>query len=227
MQLRHNAKMHRFLASSVSALLAANVMVLVVGLADDVADSNGATRTVTLVTTEDGRQVEVDPSTPEGQWMIAEAEQRGDEVVTVPAAQAGTTTTVPGATTTSVPAAEAGDDELVPGVTVPPVVGEVRDTVEDTVNQVTDTVDDTTEQVGGTVDETVDDVTDVVDDTAGTDTGETVDPVVDETTDTVVDTVDEVTDVVDDTADDVLDVVDDDGDDDDGGLIGGLGGSGL
>jgi len=219
MQLRHNAKMHRFLASSVSALLAANVMVLVIGLADDVADADKADRTVTLITTEDGKQIEVDPNTPEGQWMIAEAEQRGDEVVTVPQVQAVTTTTVPGSTTTTVPAAQRG-------TTVPPIVGDVRDTVEDTVNQVTDTVDETVDQVGDTVDDTVDDVTDIVDDTAGTDTGD-VDDAVDDTTDTVSDTVDDVTDVVDDTADDVLDVVDDDGDDDDGGLTGGLGGSGL
>src|SRR5687768_15472978 len=92
MQLRDNPKLLRIAASSVTALLAANAMVLIVGIADDEAAAPAAgdpkTRTVTLITGEDGTQTAVDPSTPEGARAIEVAEERGDEIATVPATQA-------------------------------------------------------------------------------------------------------------------------------------------
>jgi hypothetical protein len=228
MQFRDNPKLQRIAASSVTALLAANAMVLIVGIADDEAAAPAGgdpkTRTVTLITGEDGTQTAVDPSTPEGAQAVEDAEERGDEVSTVPAAQApasATATTAPGSTsgTTARPSAPAASSTP---TTLLPVIGGLRPTV----TTVLGAVDDAAEELGDTIDGVVDDATDTIDDTLGTDTGSTVDPIVDQTTDTVVDVVDDVTDVVDDTVGGVLDGAGSTIDDTVGGVVGGATGGG-
>lgn len=177
MKLR-SEKLQRLTAMSVSALLAANALVLVVGLGDDIGDEPAEARpeTVTFIVAEDGSRIAVDPATPEGWKAIADAQERGEQVVTVP--NSTTTTRRPTTTTTrrATPAQSSGA-----GVTVPDVEG----TLDDTLTTVVSVVD----QLGETVDETVDTGTDLVDDTARTDSGDIVDPAVDGVTDTLTTTV--------------------------------------
>jgi hypothetical protein len=184
-------KMQRFTAMSVSALLAANALVLVVGLGDDVVASSppDAPETVTFIVDESGNRVAVDPQTPEGSRAIADAQERGQEVVSVPAAPTGTaraTTTTSSTTTTTRP--RAATQPASSGSGLP----DVEQVLDDTLGTVVDTVD----QVGETVDGTVDQVTDIVDDTTGLDTGSTVDPAVDDLTDTLTTTVSTVVEAV-------------------------------
>jgi hypothetical protein len=181
-------KLQRLTAMSVSALLAANAAVLVTGLADDLASSDpGTPGTITYIVGADGSTIAVDPSTPEGWRAIAEAEQRGVEVVTVDASEApdavrqATTTTIR-TTTTARPGTQIGPAGS--GITIPSTE-DVDELLDDTITSVVDTLEDVTD----TVDDTVDDVTDIVDDTTGTDVGDTVDSVVDDTTDTITTTV--------------------------------------
>lgn len=175
--MRRSSKLQRLTSMSVPALLAANAMVLVLGLAGMTSDSAGA-ETVTYIKAADGTVQVVDPSTPEGSRAIAAAEERGDDVVTVPEGEAPAV----------VEQQQAPATTLLPGVTIPNV-GEI---IDDTKVTIVDTVD----QVGNTVDSVVDGVTDIVDDTAGTDIGETVDPAVDDLTDTLTTTVSTVLDAV-------------------------------
>jgi hypothetical protein len=189
-------KLQRLTSMAVPALLAANAMVLVLGLATYDSDPAGAD-TVTYIQSPDGTLTAVDPSTPEGWKAIAEAEQRGQEVVTVPVedAPAGlTTTTVAG----TPPAAQAGTS----GITVP---GQVGDLLHSTESTIVGTVD----QLGNTVDGAVDGVTDLVDGTTGLDTGGTVDPAVDGATDTLTTTVSTVLDTGNSTVTTVVDTVND------------------
>jgi hypothetical protein len=186
--LRH-PKLQRLTSMAVPALLAANAMVLVLGLATFTSEPAGAD-TVTYIKAADGTIQVVDPSTPEGWKAIAEARQRGEEVVTVPEAEAP-----PAVVEQQV----APTTTLLPGVTVPDVGQLVDDT--------TDTVVQTVDELGNTVDSVVDDVTDIVDDTAGTNVGDTVDPIVDDATDTLTTTVSTIAETVDDTVDDVVDTV--------------------
>jgi hypothetical protein len=205
----HSPKVHRFIASSVSALLAANVMVLVVGLADAVSDPTEVPAELVVITNPDGTQTVVDPNTPEGWKAIDEANRRGDSVQQAPSSEAPTSTT---ATT------EPGEQPVQQGEKSP--VDDVRTTVSTIVDDVEELVDDTVRDVTERVDDTVDTITDIVDDNAGTDTGGLLDDEVDRTTDTVADTVDDVTDVVNETSDDAGDdaggVVDDVGTNDSG-----------
>jgi len=169
-------KLERLTAMSVSALLAANALVLAIGLGDELTEPEAPT-TITYIVGENGERIAVDPTTPEGWRAIAEAQERGDEIITEPAggstgANRPTTTTTTTRPRAGAPVAPAGG-----GVELPDVEGIVDDTLT--------TVVETVGQVG----ETVDDVTDIIDDTTGLDTGETVDPVVDETTDTLTTTV--------------------------------------
>ena len=84
--LRH-PKLQRLTSMAVPALLAANAMVLVLGLATFTSDPAGAD-TVTYIKAPDGTVQVVDPTTPEGTKAIADARQRGEEVVTVPETEA-------------------------------------------------------------------------------------------------------------------------------------------
>lgn len=191
-----NEKLQRFTAMSVSALLAANALVLVVGLDDDIESSSpDQPETVTFIVDDEGNRTAVDPSTPEGSKAIADAQDDGQEVVTEevadPAAPAGTqpkpTSTSTSTTTTTRPkprpAAVAPSGSAVP---------DVEQVLDDTLNTVVSVVDG----VGQTVDDTVDQVTDIVDDTTGLDTGGTIDPAVDEVTDTLTTTVSTVVEAV-------------------------------
>jgi hypothetical protein len=179
--MMRSGKLQRITAMSVSALLAANALVLVVGLGDDLASSSpDEPETVTFIVEDDGHRVAVDPNTPEGSRAITEAQDRGQEVVTVPAEQAPTAAR-PSTTTTTKPKPRPATAPGGSGVTVP----DVEQVLDDTLNTVVDTV----ETIGETVDGAVDDVTDVVDDTTGLDSGETVDPLVDDVTDTLTTTV--------------------------------------
>jgi hypothetical protein len=183
-------KLQRITAMSVSALLAANALVIAVGLGDDLASSPAAdqSETVTFIVGEDGTRVAVDPNTPEGWRAIADAQERGQEVVSEPVADP-TAGRKPSTTTTTRPKPRPG--QVQPSgsaITVP----DVEQVLDDTLNTVVSIVDD----VGQTVDDTVDQVTDIVDDTTGLDSGETVDPAVDEATDTLTTTVSTVVETV-------------------------------
>lgn len=210
-------KLEKFSKMSVPALLAANALVLVVGLGSEAVGADKPA-TITYIVDENGNSVPVDASTPEGWKAIADAEQRGDEVVTVPVADAPpevlaqtTTTTAPGATTTTAPGGST--TTLLPRlpVTIPDtddLIEDADDLIEDTATTIVNTIDD----AGEDIDDIVDSGTDLIDDNAGTDTGDTVDPIVDETTDTLTTTVsttvstivDAVTDATPDDADETV-----------------------
>jgi hypothetical protein len=168
--MSRSPKLQRLTAMAVPALLAANAMVLVLGLSlvDDGKPANA--ETVTYIQAADGTMRMVDPTTPEGWKAIADANERGETVVTVPhggepaeVMQQSATTTAP-----TVPA------------TLP---------VDELLDETESTVVDTLDKVGDTVDGIVDDLTDKIDDKAGTDIGKTVDPTVDKVTDTLTTTV--------------------------------------
>jgi hypothetical protein len=181
--MRPSPRLQRLTAMSVTALLAANAMVLVVGIADDANDeqvtTQGDGRTLALIEGADGKQILVDPNTPEGQQAIADAQKRGDKVSTVAASD--------------VPAESLPDGGvpglLPPGVTIP-TLGDIEDLLHGTESTIVQTVDD----LGDTIDDTVDDVTDTIDDTTGLDTGDIVDPAVDDGTDTLTTTVSTIVD---------------------------------
>lgn len=190
--MARNQRLQRVTAMSVSALLAANALVIAIGLGDDVAPPSEP-ETVTYIVGEDGTRRAVDPHTPEGSKAIAEAEQRGEQVVTdgespgtesprTSSTSTTSTTTTTTTTSTTVVAAEGGPGG--PDITILDL--------DDTLDTVVDTVD----QVGNTVDGTVDRVTDIVDDTTDLDTGEILDPLVDGLTDTLTTTVSTVVEVV-------------------------------
>lgn len=163
-------KLQRFTSMAVPALLAANAMVLVLGLASITDDTPAGADTVTYIKAADGSLIAVDPSTPEGWKAIAEAEQQGQQVVTVDQEDAPAELMQQ-----RTPGTAPADGLLKP----------VDDLLDDTESTVVRTVD----ELGNTVDSVVDQVTDIVDDTAGTNVGETVDPIVDDTTDTLTTTV--------------------------------------
>lgn len=169
--MSQSPKLQRLTSMAVPALLAANAMVLVLGLAVMTDDTPASAETVTYIQAPDGSLIAVDPTTPEGWKAIADAKQRGQQVVTVDEDDAPAELMQQRATTTTL----SPDGLLKP----------VDDLLDDAESTIVDTVD----QLGNTVDSVVDTVTDIVDDTAGTDLGDTVDPLVDETTDTLTTTV--------------------------------------
>ena len=168
--MSRSPKLQRLTSMAVPALLAANAMVLVLGLAGMTDDAPAGADTVTYIKAADGSMIAVDPNTPEGWKAIADAQQRGQQVVTVDEDDAPAELMQQQSPTTS-PA----DGLLKP----------VDDLLDDTESTVVRTVD----ELGNTVDSVVDQVTDIVDDTAGTNVGDTVDPIVDGTTDTLTTTV--------------------------------------
>lgn len=138
-------KAQRFIASSITALLAANAIVLVTGfLGDDASPAPAVSdaKTLTYIVGADGSQTLVDPTTPEGYQAIADANKRGDQVVTVPADEAPAVVQAQRVTTTTTtkPAAKPAN-----GITVPtlPDVNGVVNTVVSTVNSVVDTANHT------------------------------------------------------------------------------------
>ena len=168
--MSRNPKLQRLTSMAVPALLAANAMVLVLGLAGITDDAPAGADTVTYIKAADGSLIPVDPTTPEGWKAIADAEQRGQQVVTVDEQDAPAELMQQRSPTTT-----PSDDLLKP-------VDDLLDSTESTVVQ-------TIDQLGNTVDSVVDQVTDIVDDNAGTNVGDTVDPIVDDTTDTLTTTV--------------------------------------
>lgn len=206
--MSRSPKLQRLTTMAVPALLAANAMVLVLGLAsisDDAPAGSGGAETVTYIKAADGSLIAVDPATPEGWKAIADAEQQGQQVVTVDEADAPSELRQQRAPTTT----------LLSGGLLEPV----DDLLDDTESTVVQTVD----ELGNTVDSVVDRVTDIVDETAGTDVGDTADPLVDRVTDTLTTTVSTVVqdtrttattvvqpvqDVVEDTVEDVVETVD-------------------
>ena len=220
-------KLRRFLASSISALLAANTMVLVIGLAkaveDQVAEEAVAGREVVLITSPDGKQIAVDPTTPEGWRLIEEARNRGYAVETMPESEVPTTAAfVEGEPVTNT---KTNTIVTVPGLDVDDLLNDADDLVEKTTNTIDQTVKETTDTVTSIVEKTTDELdelvdkgTDLIDDKAGTDTGGLIDDTVDKTTDTVNETVkdtattvvqneDETTDTIVEIEDGVTDVV--------------------
>ena len=178
--MSRSPKLQRLTSMAVPALLAANAMVLVLGLAsitDDTPAGAGGTETVTYIKAADGSLIAVDPSTPEGWKAIADAEQRGEQVVTVDEADAPAS--VLKQQKAPAPALSSSN---------PPADGLLKP-VDDLLDSTESTVVKTLDELGNTVDGVVDRVTDIVDDTAGTDVGETVDPLVDDTPDTLTTTV--------------------------------------
>lgn len=168
--MSRSPKLQRLTTMAVPALLAANAMVLVLGLADITGitdDAPAGAESVTYIKAPDGSLTLVDPNTPEGQKAIADAEQYGQQVVTVAEEDAP-------------PALQ---QQKAPGTTVVP--NAVDGLLDDTESTIVDTID----KVGDTIDGVVDGATDIIDNNAGTDVGSTVDPEVDELTDTLTTTV--------------------------------------
>ncbi|HEX4905183.1 MAG TPA: hypothetical protein VFU93_07020 [Acidimicrobiales bacterium] len=166
--MSRSPKLQRLTSMAVPALLAANAMVLVLGLAGMTDDAPAGAETVTYIKAADGSMIAVDPNTPEGWKAIADAEQRGEQVVTV-------------------------DEQDAPAELMqqqsPSTPGGLLKPVDDLLDDTESTVVRTVDELGNTVDSVVDQVTDIVDDTAGTNVGDTVDPIVDDTTDTLTTTV--------------------------------------
>lgn len=164
-------KAQRFLAGSITALLAANAIVLVTGvLGGDVASPVPAVsdaKTLTYIVGADGTKTLVDPSTPAGSQAIADANEQGGQVVTVPTEQAPASVQSQRATTTTTtaPGAKPAAPSAGPATTTStlPVVNGVVNTVVSTVNSVVGTVNDTlttvTSIVEGTTGVTVPQVT--------------------------------------------------------------------
>ena len=218
--MSRNTKLQRLTGMAVPALLAANAMVLVLGLASITDDAPAKAETI-FIKAADGSMTEVDPNTPEGWKAIADAEQRGEQVVNAQDQPVTPTTTAP--TDDTLPAAT--DDDGTDLIDVGDTVDGVRSTVTSVVNQVRTTATSVVRQVQ----DATDDATDLLDDTTGGDEGDEVDEVVDEVIDTVEDTTDEVVDTIDEPVDEgvdtVVDTVDDavdDAADDLGGTVGGL-----
>jgi hypothetical protein len=193
----------RTLLACVVFLLAANAAVVVTHLADDLADAappaaSGSIETpavdatvvreIAVITTADGRQIVVDPSTPEGLAAIAEAIARGDTVDTRRVAvrssdrrgnragdasgealsQAELDAVLKGGdaeallrAVTTLPVA--GASPAAP-TTLLPAVGDAVDRVLDEVNGVVEDVNGVVEQTRRTVNDVVEDVTDAVND---------------------------------------------------------------
>ena len=190
--MARSPKLQRLTAMAVPALLAANVMVLVLGLSvtDDAKPASAdAAGTVTYIRAADGTLRLVDPTTPEGWKAIAEANQRGETVVTVPEGEEPAELMQQSATSTTLAPGGLGDD--------------LDQRLDDTESTVVDTIG----QVGDTVDGLVDDLTDVIDENAGTNIGDLLDDDVDKTTDTVTTTVSTVVRETRNTATTVVDTV--------------------
>lgn len=177
--MMRSTKLQRLTAMAVPALLATNAMVLVLGVTvmDDAkpASADGTeteTETATYITAADGTLQLVDATTPEGAKAIADANERGQQVVTASGGDGPTELQQQQARSTT-PIAP-------PGVTNP---------VDDLLDQTESTLVDTLGQLGDTVDGVVDGLTDTIDDAAGTNLGDILDPAVDEGTDTLTTTV--------------------------------------
>jgi hypothetical protein len=181
MSLKSWSRSHRIASMWVVALLAANGAVLVTGLADAVSSvvEQAKPRTITLITTKDGKQIAVDPTTPEGWKAVADAEQRGDTVSTVPVPEAAV-------------AASKGDGGN-PTVTIPGVsAGDLQNLLTGTVDHIVTTVSTIVDSTGQTVVSIVDGVGSTVSSVVG-DAGSTVSSVVDTATSTVSSIVDSAT----------------------------------
>jgi hypothetical protein len=181
MSLKSWSRSHRIASMWVVALLAANGAVLVTGLADAVSSvvEQAKPRTITLITTKDGKQIAVDPTTPEGWKAVADAEQRGDTVSTVPVPEAAV-------------AASKGDGGN-PTVTIPGVsAGDLQNLLTGTVDHIVTTVSTIVDSTGQTVVSIVDGVGSTVSSVVG-DAGSTVSSVVDSATSTVSSIVDSAT----------------------------------
>jgi hypothetical protein len=181
MSLHSWSRSHRIASMWVVALLAANGAVLVTGLADAVSSvvEQAKPRTITLITTKDGKQIAVDPTTPEGWKAVADAEQRGDTVSTVPVPDAAV-------------AASKGDGGN-PAVTIPGVsAGDLQNLLTGTVDHIVTTVSTIVDSTGQTVVSIVDGVGSTVSSVVD-EAGSTVSSVVDTATSTVSSIVDSAT----------------------------------
>src|SRR3954470_20118911 len=78
--MSRHPKLQRITSMSVPALLAANAMVLVLGLATFAADHPAGADTI-YIKNADGTLTQVDPNTAEGWKAIADAEQHGGQGV--------------------------------------------------------------------------------------------------------------------------------------------------
>jgi hypothetical protein len=166
--MRHSPKFQRFTAGCVAALLSANAVVLVVGLADASGSAPTAVtagRAITLLIGPDGKQRAVDPTTAAGWTAIADAQRRGDRVVTVqlPADSAAST----------------GGTQLIPGINTDDLqklltgkLDEITTTVLTTLDGAGHTVVSIVDKTGATITSIANDtsatVTSIVDDTSAT-----------------------------------------------------------
>jgi len=101
-----NSRFHRIVSSCVVALLTANAFAIAMIVADDEPETSeeSPARTLTLITTADGRRYLVDPNTDAGRAAIADAQRNG-----------GTITQVPNTSSTIVASEKPGT-----GITLPP-----------------------------------------------------------------------------------------------------------
>src|SRR5688500_9695210 len=106
--MSRSPKLQRLTSMAVPALLAANAMVLVLGLASitDEAPATAETAETIYIKAADGSMIEVDPNTPEGWKAIADAQQRGEQIVN---AQEQPVNPATGKAPTNAPAATGGE----------------------------------------------------------------------------------------------------------------------
>src|SRR4051794_34467680 len=172
MSLKSWSRSHRVASVWVVALLAANGAVLATGVTDAVSSvaEQAKPRTIALITTEDGRQIAVDPTTPAGWKAIADAQKRGDAVttVTVPQAAVAASKGDPGDPAATIPGVSATDLQSLLTGNVDQIATTVRTIIDSTGHTVVSIVGD----VGGTVSSIVGDagstVSSIVGDTQST-----------------------------------------------------------
>lgn len=134
-------RFHRFLSCCVVALLMGNALAIGLMLADDdvATRAESPARTLTLITTADGRRILVDPNTDAGRQAIADAQRNGSTITQVPVPTTSSTV--------------ASSQATLP--TLPPVDGilpiDPGSVLDDTINTLLDTVTTVSSMVGGSV----------------------------------------------------------------------------
>jgi hypothetical protein len=163
-------RFHRFVSGCVVALLTANAFAIAMIVADDLGDKGAEStpvRTLTLVTTADGRRFLVDPNSEAGRQAIDEARRTGGTVTQV---------TVPSTSSTAVAAKNGGSGSTLP--TLPKngileidpgtIINDTLNTLLDTVTTVSSILDSTASTASSIVKETKTSLDELIDSTQST-----------------------------------------------------------
>ena len=152
------SRLHRFLSGCVVALLMGNAFAIGMILADDDVETSteSPARTLTLITTADGRRMLVDPNTDAGRQAIADAQRNGSTItqVTMPATSSTVAAAQDGSTTLPTLPPIDGILPIDPGSTIDKTVDTLLDTVT-TVSSIINDTQSTIANVSTTVDEVV------------------------------------------------------------------------